>query len=102
MAESGSATDVDLAKWKYGPPKNYVLKRFKWIKYLGSGAYGDVIEVLQLSSNTLMAMKLLRRDQGWNSPGTTNLVPILILVATETLLPSGILEPKITTKSVVL
>ena len=34
---------------------------------------------------------------GWNSPDTTNLVPILTLVATKAQLPSSILGPKITT-----
>ena len=62
MAAGGSAADAELDKWKHGPPKNYVLKRYKWIKHIGSGGYGDVIEVLHLSSNTSMAMKLLRRD----------------------------------------
>ena len=45
---------------------------------------------------------LIFKGQGWNSPDTTNLVPILTLVATKTLLPSSILGPKITTKSVVV
>ena len=62
MAECGSLSKVELDKWKHGPPKDYVLKQYKWIKQIGSGGYGDVIEVLQLSSNTFMAMKLLRRD----------------------------------------
>ena len=62
MAECGSLSKVELDKWKHGPPKDYVLKQYKWIKQIGSGGFGDVIEVLQLSSNTFMAMKLLRRD----------------------------------------
>ena len=39
---------------------------------------------------------------GWNSSDTTNLGPILTLVATKAQLPSSILGPKITTKSVVV
>ena len=62
MSDSGSVARVKLDKWKHGPPKDYVLKQYKWIKHIGSGGYGDVIEVLHLSSNTFMAMKLLRRD----------------------------------------
>ena len=62
MSDDGSAAKAELAKWKHGPPKEYVLKRYKWIKHIGSGGFGDVIEVIHLSSNTFMAMKLLRRD----------------------------------------
>ena len=46
--------------------------------------------------------RLILNVLGWNSPDTTNLVPILTLVATKTQLPSSILGPKITTKSVVV
>ena len=62
MAEGGAAAKVELNEWKHGPPKDYVLERYNWIKHIGSGGYGDVIEVLHLQTNTSMAMKLLRRD----------------------------------------
>ena len=62
MAEGGISAEVEMNKWQHGLPKDYVLKRYKWIKHIGSGGYGDVIEVLHLGTNTAMAMKLLRRD----------------------------------------
>ena len=62
MPDDEAAAGDKLDKWKHGPPKDYLPKRYKWIKHIGSGGYGDVIEVLHLGTNTLMAMKLLRRD----------------------------------------
>ena len=64
MAEGcSSVNDGGLDFTKYGCPYEDVLRRYKLHKRIGSGGFGDVIEVYHLSSDgTLMAMKLLRYD----------------------------------------
>ena len=62
MATVGSTANcaVDLAK--YGPPRHDVLTRYRLLKHIGSGGFGDVLKALHLGTNTFMAMKLLRYD----------------------------------------
>ena len=46
---------------KYGQRSEHALK-YELLEHIGSGAYGNVIKARHLSTNTLMAMKLLRYD----------------------------------------
>ena len=46
---------------KYGQPTEHALK-YKLLKHIGSGGFGNVIKSLHLSTNTLVALKLLRYD----------------------------------------
>ena len=62
MAEGSFSANEGADLSKYGQICDQVLKRYELRKHLGSGAFGDVIEALHLSTNTLMAMKLLRYD----------------------------------------
>ena len=61
MAESSASANV-VCKLTYGSPKPHIESRYKFIKRIGSGGYGVVFKTLHIGSNTLMAMKLLRRD----------------------------------------
>ena len=73
MEERGSSViDGGLDLPKYGCPYGDVSSRYKLRKRIGSGGFGDVIEVFHLNSDgTLMAMKLLPydptklRDDAW-------------------------------------
>ena len=60
MTESTSVSVVDRSM--YGSPKPHIASRYKLIERIGSGGYGVVIKTVHIGSNTLMAMKLLRRD----------------------------------------
>ena len=60
MTESTSVSVVDRSM--YGSPKPHIASRYKLIERIGSGGYGVVFKSLHIGSNTLMAMKLLRRD----------------------------------------
>ena len=46
---------------KYGPPSEHALK-YELLKHIGSGGFGNVIKARHLSTNTLVALKLLRCD----------------------------------------
>ena len=46
---------------KYGQPTEHALK-YELLEHIGSGGFGNVIKSRQLSTNTLMALKLLRYD----------------------------------------
>ena len=61
MTESETLTNI-LDKSTYGSPRPNIYSRYKLLEQIGSGGYGAVFKTHHLSSNTLMAMKLLRRD----------------------------------------
>ena len=61
MAESSTSVSV-VDRSTYGSPRPYIESRYKLIERIGSGGYGVVIKTVHIGSNTLMAMKLLRRD----------------------------------------
>ena len=64
MAESiASVNDVsrDNVLVAEASVNDAVLQRYRLLERIGSGGYGDVMKALHLSSNTLMAMKKLRK-----------------------------------------
>ena len=46
---------------KYGEPSEHALK-YELLKHIGSGGFGNVVKARHLSTNTLMALKLLHCD----------------------------------------
>ena len=61
MAESVSSENAPEDFSKYGQLSKHALK-YKLLKHIGAGGFGDVIKARHLSTNTLMALKLLRYD----------------------------------------
>ena len=61
MAEGGLSENTPEDFSKYGQPSEHALK-YKLLKHIGSGAYGNVVKARHLSTDTLMALKLLRYD----------------------------------------
>ena len=61
MAEGDLSGNAHEDFSKYGQPTEHALK-YKLLKHIGSGAFGNVIKARHLSTNTLVALKLLRYD----------------------------------------
>ena len=61
MAEGVRSENAQEDFSKYGKPSEHALK-YELLKNIGAGAYGNVIKARHLSTNTLVALKLLRYD----------------------------------------
>ena len=61
MAEGDMPENAQEDFSKYGQPSEHALK-YKLLKHIGSGGFGNVIKARHLSTNTLVALKLLRCD----------------------------------------
>ena len=61
MAEGVSSQKTSEDFSKYGQPSEHAFK-YKLLKHIGSGAFGNVAKARHLSTNTLVAIKLLRYD----------------------------------------
>ena len=61
MAEDVLSENASEDFSKYGEPSEHALK-YRLLKHIGSGGFGSVIKARHLSTNTLVALKLLRYD----------------------------------------
>ena len=61
MAEALSSANEGANFSEYGQPSEHALK-YELLKHIGSGGFGDVIKSRHLSTNILVAIKLLRYD----------------------------------------
>ena len=61
MAEGVVSENAPEDFSKYGQRSEHALK-YELLKHIGSGGYGNVVKARHLSTNTLMALKLLRYD----------------------------------------
>ena len=61
MAEAVSSASGGVIFSKYGQPSDHAQK-YELLKHIGSGGFGDVIKSRHLSTNILVAIKLLRYD----------------------------------------
>ena len=62
MAENLLSVENTVGEYsKYGQPTEHALK-YKLLTHIGSGGFGNVLKARHLSTNTLVALKLLRYD----------------------------------------